>query len=247
MERATLQRRLTWQVATVTALTQETPFVRTIELGVPDWPGHRAGQHLDVRLTAEDGYSAERSYSVASAPGEPLAITVECLADGEVSPYLTQDLQVGDELELRGPVGGYFVWEASTGGPLLLVAGGSGIVPLRSMLRERQRTGSQVPVRLLYSSRTLDDVIYRDELDSYHDGVSVTHALTRAQPAGWTGHAGRVTPALLREVAWPAEEGPLAFACGPTSFVEAMAQGLVGLGYPTGRIKTERFGASGGR
>lgn len=247
MERATLQRRLTWQVATVTALTQETPFVRSIELGVRDWPGHRAGQHLDVRLTAEDGYRAERSYSIASAPGEPLAITVECLADGEVSPYLTQDLQVGDELEVRGPVGGYFVWEASTGGPLLLVAGGSGIVPLRSMLRERQRSGSEVPVRLLYSSRTLDDVIYRDELDSYHDGVSVTHALTRAQPPGWTGHAGRVTPALLGEVAWPAQDRPLAFACGPTNFVEAMAQALVGLGYPPGRIKTERFGASGGR
>jgi ferredoxin-NADP reductase len=253
MERATLQRRLSsgprsWQVATVATVTQETPGVRTIGLSVPDWPSHLAGQHLDIRLTAEDGYSAERSYSIASAPGEPLAITVERLADGEVSPYLTEELRAGDELELRGPIGGYFVWDASVGGPLLLVAGGSGIVPLRAMLRERQRSGSQVPVHLLYSSRTLDDIIYHEELDSYgRDGVTVTHALTRAQPPGWTGHAGRVTPSLLGEVAWPAAQEPIAFVCGPTSFVEAIAEGLVGLGYPPGKVKTERFGASGGR
>jgi len=247
MEGTAVQRRLTWQVANVTATVSETPSVRTITLAVPDWPGHRAGQHLDVRLTADDGYTAERSYSIASAPGEPVALTVERLDDGEVSPYLTEDLRVGDQLELRGPVGGYFVWEPTDMVPLLLVAGGSGVVPLRAIVRERQRSGSDVPVRLLYSSRTLADVIYRDELDSYTDGISVSYTLTRAQPPGWTGHAGRVTPALLAEVAWPAHEGPLAFVCGPTSFVETVAEGLVGLGYPADRVKTERFGASGGR
>jgi len=247
MEGTAVHRRLIWQVATVTGTVDETPTVRTIQLAVPDWPAHRAGQHLDVRLTAEDGYSAERSYSVASAPGEPVAITVERLEDGEVSPYLTEELRVGDQLELRGPVGGYFVWEAANAGPLLLVAGGSGVVPLRAILRERQRSGSDAPVRLLYSSRTLADVIYRDELDAYGHGIAVSYTLTRAQPAGWTGYAGRVNSALLAEVAWPAHEGPLAFVCGPTSFVETVAEGLVGLGYQPGRVKTERFGASGGR
>jgi ferredoxin-NADP reductase len=246
MEGTAVQRRLTWQVATVTATVSETPSVRTITLAVPDWPGHRAGQHLDVRLTAEDGYTAERSYSLASAPGEPVAITVERLDDGEVSPYLTDELRVGDQLELRGPVGGYFVWAPTDMAPLLLVAGGSGVVPLRAIVRERERSGSDVPVRLLYSSRTLADVIYREELDSYNDGISVSYTLTRAQPPGWTGHAGRVNPALLAEVAWPAHEEPLAFVCGPTSFVETVAEGLVGLGYPPGQVKTERFGASGG-
>lgn len=247
MEGTAVQRRLTWQVATVTDTVSETPSVRTIKLAVPDWPGHQAGQHLDVRLTAEDGYTAERSYSIASAPGEPVAITVERLDDGEVSPYLTDELRVGDELELRGPVGGYFVWEPADTAPLLLVAGGSGVVPLRAIIRERQRSGSNVPVCLLYSSRTLADVIYRDELDSYSDGISVSYTLTRAQPPGWTGHAGRVNPALLAEVAWPVHEEPVAYVCGPTSFVETVAEGLVGLGYPPLRVKTERFGASGGR
>jgi len=242
-----VRRRLTWQVATVTGTVGETPSVRSIELAVPDWPGHRAGQHLDVRLTAEDGYTAERSYSIASAPGEPVAITVERLADGEVSPYLTEELRAGDQLELRGPVGGYFVWEAADAGPLLLVAGGSGIVPLRAILRERQRSGSDTPVRLLYSARTLADVIYRDELDAHGDGIAVSYTLTRAQPPGWAGYAGRVNSALLAEVAWPAQEGPLAFVCGPTSFVETVAEGLVGLGYHPSRVKTERFGVSGGR
>jgi ferredoxin-NADP reductase len=248
MEGTAVQRRLTWQAATVTAATQVTPSVRTIELAVPDWPGHRAGQHLDVRLTAEDGYTAERSYSIASAPGEPVAITVERLEDGEVSPYLTDELRVGDQLELRGPVGGYFVWDAAVGGPLLLVAGGSGIVPLRAIIRERQRSGSEVAVCLLYSARTLADVIYRPELDSYGDGdgIVVSYTLTRAQPPGWTGYAGRVNAAVLGEVAWPADKEPLAFVCGPTSFVEIVAEGLVGLGYPTGRVKTERFGGTGG-
>lgn len=247
MEGTATRRRLTWQVATVAGVKSETPSVRTIELAVPDWPGHRAGQHLDVRLTAEDGYIAERSYSIASAPGEPLAITVERLKDGEVSPYLTEELRADDQLELRGPVGGYFVWEATDPGPLLLIAGGSGIVPLRAILRHRQRSGSDIPVRLLYSSRTLPDVIYRDELDSYRDGTSVSYTLTRTQPPGWTGYTGRVNSALLAEVAWPAHKEPLAFICGPTSFVETVAEELVHLGYQPGRVKTERFGASGGR
>jgi ferredoxin-NADP reductase len=248
MEGTTVQRRLTWQVATVTAAIQETSSVRTLELAVPDWPGHRAGQHLDVRLTAEDGYAAERSYSIASAPGEPVTITVERLDNGEVSPYLTEELRVGDQLELRGPIGGYFVWEAAVGGPLLLVAGGSGVVPLRAIIRERQRSGSDAPVRLLYSARTLPDVIYRAELDSYGngDGIDVSYTLTRAQPPGWTGYTGRMDAALLAKVAWPVDQEPLVFVCGPTSFVETAADALVALGYPPGRVKTERFGGTGG-
>jgi len=237
--------RLSWQVAGVTEVVEETPRVRTIVLDVPDWAGHRAGQHLDVRLTAEDGYQAGRQYSIASAPGEPVAITVERLDDGEVSPYLTEELRPGDGLELRGPIGGYFVWEAEHGGPLLLVAGGSGAVPLRSILRHHRRSGSDVPVRLLYSSRTIGDVIYREELAEPTDGVEVVYTLTREQPAGWNGHARRIDAELLEEVAWPAEESPLAFVCGPTSFVETVASGLVAGGYEPRRVKTERFGATG--
>ena len=246
MEGTAVQRRLTWQVAKVAAETRETPEVRTIELAVPEWPGHRAGQHLDVRLTAEDGYVAEREYSIASAPGEPVLITVERLDDGEVSPYLTEELRVGDALELRGPVGGYFVWEEADGGPLLLVAGGSGIAPLRAIIRQHQRSGSDTPVRLLYSARTLPDVIYRAELDSYADDIAVSYTLTRARPPGWTGYARRVDAELLAEAAWPAGQQPLAFVCGPTSFVETAAAGLVGLGYRPERVKTERFGGTGG-
>jgi ferredoxin-NADP reductase len=238
--------RLGWQIATVEAVSDETARVRTIVLDAPEWAGHRAGQHLDVRLTAEDGYRAERSYSIASAPGEPVAITVERLEDGEVSPYLTEELRPTDGLELRGPVGGYFVWDPENGGPLLLVAGGSGIVPLRSMLRHRRRSGSTVPVRMLYSSRSLDDVIYQAELDEPTDGVEIVHTLTRTQPPGWRGHARRVDAALLDEVAWPVDQEPLAYVCGPTSFVEVVAEGLVELGYPPGRVKTERFGPTGG-
>jgi ferredoxin-NADP reductase len=241
-----LRGRLTWQVAKVAAVAAETASVRTITLDVPEWPGHRAGQHLDIRLTDEDGYVAERSYSIASAPGEPVAITVERLDDGEVSPYLTDELRDGDDLELRGPIGGYFVWEPGYGGPLLLLAGGSGIVPLRSILRHRERTGSTVPVRLLYSSRTLDDVIYRAEFDMAASGVEVVQTLTRHQPPGWAGYARRVDAALLAEVAWPAAGTPLAYVCGPTSFVEAVSQALVQDGYPPRRVKTERFGATGG-
>ncbi|HEY6310626.1 MAG TPA: FAD-binding oxidoreductase, partial [Streptosporangiaceae bacterium] len=176
---------ITWQTATVGSIVDETPKVRTLTLEVPGWPGHRAGQHLDVRLTADDGYQASREYSIATAPGEPVAITVERLDDGEVSPYLTQDVQPGDEIEARGPVGGYFVWDPVDGGPLLLVAGGSGIVPLRAILRYRAREESPVLVRLLYSSRSWAEVIYRAELDQHVDGVTVIHTLTRQQPAGW--------------------------------------------------------------
>jgi ferredoxin-NADP reductase len=242
---ATLLRRLSWQPASVTAVADETPRVRTLALDVADWPGHRAGQHVDIRLTAEDGYRAERAYSIASAPGEPLAITVELLEDGEVSPYLVEVVREGDAFDVRGPIGGYFVWDPADGGPLLLVAGGSGVVPMRAMLRHRRRSGSNVPTRLLYSSRTLDDVIYRDELAEPDPGLEVVLTLTREQPPGWTGRTGRVNTELLREVAWPASESPLVFVCGPTSFVEAVASGLVELGYDPARVKTERFGATG--
>jgi ferredoxin-NADP reductase len=244
--RAAVRGRLSWQIAAVAELVDETSRVRTIVLDVPDWAAQRAGQHLDVRLTAENGYRAEREYSIASAPGEPVAITVERLEDGEVSPYLTQELRASDALELRGPLGGYFVWDPEDGGPLLLVAGGSGIVPLRAMLRHRERRGSDVPVRLLYSSRSVEDVIYRAELDALSDGVEIVHTLTRAQPSNWTGYSRRVDLELLADVAWPAEDNPLAFVCGPTSFVETVADGLVELGYRSTRVKTERFGATGG-
>src|SRR5690242_9452344 len=237
--------RLTWETATVGAVTPETASTVTLSLSVPDWAGHRAGQHVDIRLTADDGYQAERAYSVASAPGEPLAITVERLDDGEVSPYLTEEARPGDQLEVRGPIGGYFVWEAETGGPLLLAAGGSGVVPLRAILRHRSLVGSSVPVRLLYSSRSWEDVIYSSELDRPAYGVKVIHTLTRSQPPKWHGYARRVDQQMLTEVAWPAADRPLAYVCGPTSFVESVAAGLVGLGYPAGRVKTERFGATG--
>lgn len=239
-----LQQRLTWQVATAEELTEETPLVRTIRLGVPQWPGHRAGQHVELRLTAEDGYQASREYSIASAPGEPLAITVERLDDGEVSPYLTQELQTGDVMEVRGPIGGWFVWEPSDGGPLTLIAGGSGIVPLRSILRHRERTGSTAQTRLLYSARTAADIIYAAELGRPADRVAVTCTLTRERPASWTGRTGRVDAAMLGDVAWPAASRPLAYVCGPTGFVETVAAGLTGLGYPAARVRTERFGAT---
>ena len=242
MARTALLGRLTWRVATVTAVVEETPRVRTLGLEIPDWPGHVAGQHLDVRLTAEDGYRAERAYSLASAPGEPPMITVERLENGEVSPYLTGTVGPGDAFEVRGPIGGYFVWDTDDGGPLFLAAGGSGVAPMRAILRHRRNRKSDVRTRLLYSSRTIEDVIYRAELDENE----VVHTLTRARPPGWTGYARRVDASLLREVAWPATDRPLAFVCGPTSFVESVAASLVELDYAPERIKTERFGATGG-
>ena len=236
--------RLTWQSATVASVADETATVRTIVLDLPGWPGHQAGQHLDVRLTAEDGYSAERSYSIASATGEPVTITVERLEDGEVSSYLTRELRPGDQMEVRRPIGNWFTWEPQDGGPLLLIAGGSGVVPLRAILRHRKRTGSTVPARMLYSSRSLEDVIYRDELDKYRDTAEVRYTLTRRQPPGWGGFAGRVDDAMLARIAWPASQCPLAFICGPTPFVEAVAELLVARHYPDTRVKTERFGGA---
>jgi len=231
-------------------LVDETPRVRSIAFDVPGWPGHRAGQHVDVRLTAEDGYQAERSYSIASAPGNAeLELTVERLDDGEVSPYLVDELRPGDRIELRGPVGGYFVWTPEVGGPLLLVAGGSGVVPLATMLRHRVEVGDDTPVRLLYSSRTLEDVIYREELDrlaAEHDGLDVVYTLTRSQPPGWNGYTRRIDGELLGEVSRPASERPHVFVCGPTLLVESVAEALVGLGHDSLRIKTERFGPTGG-
>jgi ferredoxin-NADP reductase len=240
--------RLTWQVAEVVDLVVETPRVKTIVLHPGDWPGHRAGQHLDVRLTAEDGYQAQRSYSIASAPDGPrIELAVERLEDGEVSPYLTEELRAGDRIELRGPVGGYFVWEPSQGGPLLLVAGGSGIAPLMAMIRARAAAGSNADTRLLFSSRSWDEVIYRDELERLSgDGLTVAHTLTRSQPPGWTGYARRVDAAMLAEVGPGRDDRPRVYVCGPTPFVEAVAEALVGLGHEPRAIKTERFGPTGG-
>jgi ferredoxin-NADP reductase len=220
--------------------------VRTLELEVPGWTGHAAGQHLDVRLTAEDGYQAQRSYSIASAPEEPLALTVERLEDGEVSPYLVDEAREGDSFEVRGPIGGYFVWEPGDPTPVLLVAGGSGVVPLMAMARARAREGSGAPMRLLYSSRTLEDVIYREELEALAgNGFEVVHTLTREQPPDWRGYSRRIDDDLLRNVAWPAEDEPKVFVCGSTRFVDAGADGLVRLGYDPRWIRTERFGATG--
>jgi ferredoxin-NADP reductase len=242
---AALLGRLTWLAAEVVDEVQETPRVRTLVLEADGWEGHRAGQHVDVRLTAEDGYQAERSYSIASAPAAPLALTVELLEDGEVSPYLVDEARAGDRFELRGPIGGYFVWDGTGDAPVLLVAGGSGVVPLMSMIRHRAAIGSPTPTRLLYSSRNWDDVIYRAELESPADGLEVFHTLTRSQPPGWTGYARRIDAEMLGEVAWPASEGPRVFVCGSTRFVDAAADGLVAMGYPPQSIRTERFGATG--
>ncbi len=236
MERAAVRRRLTWQVARVVELVAENARTTSLVLEPADWPGHRAGQHVDVRLTAEDGYQTQRSYSIASAPeDEYLVLTVERLDDGEVSPYLTETVQPGDELELRGPVGGYFVWEESLGGPLLLVGGGSGVVPLRAMLRYHRAVGSDLPVRLLYSARTQADLIYERELPAF----DTTITLTRER---WAGRTGRVDRELLEELAWPATDHPIVYVCGPTGFVEAVAAALVALGHDASRVRTERFG-----
>jgi ferredoxin-NADP reductase len=245
---AALLGRLTWQLAEVVDVVRETSRVKTIVFDVPDWPGHRAGQHVDVRLTAEDGYQAQRSYSIASAPdGTRIELTVETLDDGEVSPYLTDELRHGDKIELRGPIGGYFVWEPATGGPLLLVGGGSGVVPLMAMIRARAAAGSGVDTTLVFSSRSWDDVIYRDELERLEgDGLRVVHTLTRSQPPGWAGFARRVDGAMLADVAPRPADRPRAYVCGPTPFVEAVAEALVRLGHDPPSIRTERFGPTGG-
>jgi ferredoxin-NADP reductase len=233
----------------VVDVVEETPAAKSIVLDVPNWPGHRAGQHIDVRLTAPDGYQAQRSYSIASGPEDAqLVLTVERLDDGEVSPYLADELRATDELELRGPIGGYFVWQEALGGPLLLLAGGSGIVPFRAMLRHRVAVRSSVALRLLYSSRSLGDVIYREELDSYATTggeVDVRYALTREWPEDWTGYRGRIDAELLARIAWPPREQPLVYICGPSGFVEAAAGGLVANGHDPARIRTERFGPTG--
>jgi len=249
MARAAIQRRLTWTQAEVVDVLTETPRVRTLVLSIPDWSGHLAGQHVDVRLTAGDGYQAQRSYSISSAPEDAqLKLSVERLEDGEVSPYLADELRAGDQLELRGPIGGYFVWEASMTDPLLLVGGGSGVCPLMAMLRHRAARSSTVPAKLLYSARDLGDVIYRSELERLGagEGLEVVLTLTRSQPPGWTGYGRRVDNEMLAEVAWPPERRPLVYICGPTPFVEAVAGSLVALGHDPMRIRTERFGPTGG-
>ena len=245
---------LKWQLCTVVEIRQETPKAKSLILDWPERTTHLAGQHVDVRLTAEDGYQAQRSYSIASPPEEKhLMLTVERIDDGEVSPYLTDGLRVGDRLELRGPIGGYFVWDARNGGTdgstLFLAAGGSGIAPLMSMIRHRASTGNKVPTRLLYSSRSYEEVIYREELDrlSAHDPtLRVIHTLTRRRPPNWMGYGRRIDRAMLADTAWRPAEKPLAFTCGPTAFVETVATHLGELGYKPERIKTERFGPTGG-
>ena len=242
-------KRLIWRVAEVAKIIDETPTVKSLVLDVPGWPGHRPGQHVDVRLTADDGYQAQRSYSVASEPETArLMLTVELIEGGEVSPYLTSDIRSGDKFELRGPIGGYFVWTVAIGGPLFLVAGGSGIAPLMSMLRYRAAAKSTSPVLLLYSSRALEDIIYREELDQMaarNDGLTVIYTLTRRQPAGWTGGARRIDRSMLASVGASVTARPKIFICGPTSLVESAAQSLLELGYERNLVKTERFGPTG--
>ena len=238
---------LVWQISTVTAIRAETPEVSSFTLKLPSWRAHRAGQHYDVRLTALDGYQAQRSYSIASPPSRTgeVDLTIEKIADGEVSPYFHDTLQVGDRVEVRGPIGGYFVWEPALGGPLLLVAGGSGVVPLMAMLRERAAADAKPPAVLLHSSRTFEDVIYRDELATLADGdagLRVIQTLTRSQPPGWTGYDRRIDRPMLAEAIAAAGASPLVYICGPTLLVEAAANGLVELGVPPAQVRTERFG-----
>ena len=244
--------RLEWRVARVVAVRDETTRARTLVLDVPHWPGHRAGQHVDVRLVAEDGYQAQRSYSIASPPEDAtVALTVERLDDGEVSPYLVGELRPGDGLEVRGPIGGYFVWHVAAGGPLLLVAGGSGIVPLMAMLRHHGRADASaratVPVRVLYSARTLEDMIYHVELEQLAAPplLDVVLTFTRNAPPGWTGYRRRIDRAMLEAVSWSPSAGPHAYVCGPTPFVESVATLLVELGHAPSLVWTERFGPTG--
>jgi ferredoxin-NADP reductase len=243
-------RKLAWRIGEVVETSPETPRTKSLFLEIPGWDGHRAGQHVDVRLTAEDGYQAQRSYSIASAPENGrVELLIERLDDGEVSPYLTEELRAGDGLELRGPIGGWFAWDAREGGPLLLVAGGSGIAPLMAIIRHRQAAGNEVPVRLLFSSRSYEEVIFREELESLAAGdetLEISHTLTRSAPPGWQGYDRRIDEEMLGEVAFSPDERPLAFVCGPTPLVEAVATTLVGLGHEPARVKTERFGPTGG-
>jgi ferredoxin-NADP reductase len=243
-------RRLEWQLAEVREIVVETWRVKSVLLHVDSWRGHLPGQHVDIRLTTEDGYQAQRSYSIASPPeDELLTLTVELVDDGEVSPYLVGDLRTGDRFELRGPIGGYFVWTVATRGPLWLLAGGSGIAPLMAMLRHRARRKVRAPALLLYSSRSLEDVIYREELDAMmrrDPDLRVVNTLTRKQPEGWMGHRGRIDKALLAEACFPPEQSPKVYVCGPTPFVEDVSRHLVELGHDPLTIKTERFGPSGG-
>lgn len=244
------RRPLRWAAAEIVASTAESPSAVTLTLAVPGWPGHRAGQHLDVRLTADDGYRAERSYSIASAPAEPaVRITIERIDDGEVSPWLAGEARPGDVLEVRGPIGGWFTWAPADGGPLLLLAGGSGLVPLMAMLRHRRERASAVPARLLLSARRVEDILYRAELDelaAQPGGPEVAITLTRTPPPDWRGRIGRVTAEMLERTDWPAAERPRAYVCGPTGFVEAVADALVGLGHDPADVRTERFGPTGG-
>ena len=241
---------LNWQLATVTAVHDETPRVKTLSLRLPAWPGHRPGQHVDLRLTAEDGYQAERSYSIGSAPSDQpvIDLTIERVTDGEVSPFLHDVLTVGDKFEVRGPIGGYFVWDGAATDPILLVAGGSGVVPLMAIVRHRAQLGSGAPCTLLYSSRTPDDIIYADELtrlSTRSDGLRVIHALTRAQPPGWTGYSRRIDMSMLAEVMEGTGRMAQAYVCGPTALVESVAESLVSLGLAPSQVRTERFGPSG--
>jgi ferredoxin-NADP reductase len=249
MARAAVLGRLTWRAAQVVAVRDESATARTLVLDVPSWPGHLPGQHVDVRLTAADGYSTQRSYSVASAPdGSRVELTVQRLDDGEVSPYLTQLLRPGDLVELRGPIGGWFVWRPGDTDPVLLLAGGSGVVPLMAMVRARVATASPTPMRLLYSTRTPETVLYGDELRRLAERdpqLNVALVYTRRAPAGWSGPVGRLDAAQLATLAWPPAAAPACFVCGPTGFVEAVADLLIDQGYAPGRIKTERFGPSG--
>lgn len=245
-----LRGRLSWLAVEVTGFIEETPRVRSIVLESSEWPGHLPGQHIDVRLTAEDGYQAQRSYSIAApANGGRVIITVERVDDGEVSPFLIDDLRLGDHIEVRGPIGGYFVWEPSMAEPLQLIGGGSGVVPLMAMLRARVESGSDAPVRFMTSARAAEDVIYGSELEavaSGETGIEVVHTLTRSHPLDWAGPTRRVDREMLVEHVWPAEESPLCYVCGPTGFVELVATTLVELGHAPERVKTERFGPSGG-
>ena len=246
---APVQKRLQWMTARIVEIIDETPRVRSLVLDVPDWPGHKAGQHVDVRLTADDGYQAQRSYSIASAPGVgKLELTVEMLPEGEVSSYLAGEARVGDTFEMRGPIGGYFVWTEILEGPLFLVGGGSGIVPLMSILRQRAASGSQTPATLLFSSRSFADIIYRTELDdlaSTGSGLTVVHTLTRERPPAWTGQTRRIDRAMLEMTSFPSTASPRIFICGPTPLVEAAAGNLRDLGHAPKLIKTERFGPTG--